>query len=515
MEKETDFIVIGSGIAGLRAAIGLSEGGARVVVLTKDRVGESNTEYAQGGVAVVLSDDDQVGLHLQDTLEAGAGLCDESAVKVLVEEGPRYIMELIEWGTQFDTERGKLVFTKEAAHSRRRILHAQGDSTGRELVRALLARARREQTIELQAHATTLDIIIHEGRAIGVSYIDSETQKLCRLIGRAIVLATGGAGQLYAHTTNPDVATGDGVGMAFRAGAPVCDMEFVQFHPTALNIQNAPRFLISEAVRGEGGKLINVEGKQFMSNYDHREELAPRDIVSRAIVAEMLLTHAPHVFLDVTHLPSTFVRDRFPKIFLTCLQYNLDITKDPIPVSPAAHYVMGGVRTDTEGLTAIPGLYAAGEVASTGVHGANRLASNSLLEGLVWGARAAQAALRDSPALDKRPQFKDQMEGEDWSLSRDVRQEVSKLMWRYAGIKRDGSGLNLISNRLEEISSQPINIATENFISVARLIVDGARFRTESRGGHYREDFPKKDDEQWRCHSLQQKGRDITTIPLS
>jgi L-aspartate oxidase len=514
MDKETDFIVIGSGIAGLRAAIGLSGSGSRVVVLTKDRLAESNTEYAQGGVAVVLSEEDQVGQHLQDTLVAGAGLCDESAVRVLVEEGPRYIMELIEWGTQFDTEGGKLLFTKEAAHSHRRILHAHGDSTGREIVRALLSHARSAQNIEMKAHAATLDIIVSEGRAIGVSYIDSETQRVRRLFGRATVLATGGAGQLYAHTTNPDVATGDGVAMAYRAGAPVCDMEFVQFHPTALNIPGAPRFLISEAVRGEGGRLINVEGKRFMSQYDPREELAPRDIVSRAIVAEMFRTRAPHVYLDVTHLSSTFLRDRFPKIFITCLQYNYDITRDPIPVSPAAHYVMGGVRTDTEGLSAVPGLYAAGEVASTGVHGANRLASNSLLEGLVFGARAAEAALRDAQPLGKIPEFQAETASGDWALDREVRQEVSKLMWRYAGIIREGNGLNNLTNKLKEISSRSLNIATRNFVTVANLITEAARFRTESRGGHYREDYPRRDDENWQCHSLQQQGREITTIPL-
>lgn len=516
MKIETDFVVIGSGIAGLRAAIGLSESGARVVVLTKDRLGESNTEYAQGGVAVVLSDDDQVALHRQDTLVAGAGLCDESVVRVLVEEGPKYIMELIDWGTQFDREGGKLVFTKEAAHSRRRILHAQGDSTGREIVRALLARARQAKNISLQAHATTLDIVMRDGRAVGVSFLDDKHQ-VCHLFARAVILATGGAGQLYQHTTNPDVATGDGMGMAYRAGARMCDMEFVQFHPTALNIPEAPRFLLSEAMRGEGAYLINEQGQRFMPDYDSRAELAPRDIVSRAIISEMKRTGSPRVYLDITHREASYVRDRFPKIYLTCLQYNYDITKDRIPVSPAAHYIMGGVRTDDEGLTSIPGLYAAGEVASTGVHGANRLASNSLLEGLVFGARAAEAALRDARALT----VADTVEPDpgaytgELRLSREVKQRVGEVMWRYVGITRDEGGLNQAISELETMAAAALNLVTNNFVTVAQLIAAAARFRLESRGGHYREDFPVTDDERWRCHTIQQLGRDITTMPLT
>jgi L-aspartate oxidase len=307
MDKEADFIIVGSGIAGLRAAIGLSNAGAQVIVLTKDRVEESNTGYAQGGVAVVLSEDDQVELHLQDTLVAGAGLCDEIAVQVLVEEGPRYIKELIDFGTRFDTQNGRLVFTQEAAHSRRRILHAQGDSTGHEIVRALAAYARQLSGIRLQSHATTLDLVLQDGRVIGVTYLDTATQQLRTLLARGVILASGGAGQIYQHTTNPRIATGDGLGMAYRAGALMRDMEFVQFHPTALNIASAPRFLLSEAMRGEGGLLRNAQGKVFMANYDPRAELAPRDIVSRAIVTEMQRTNAP-VYLDMTHLPASFVR---------------------------------------------------------------------------------------------------------------------------------------------------------------------------------------------------------------
>ncbi|HEX8181359.1 MAG TPA: L-aspartate oxidase, partial [Pyrinomonadaceae bacterium] len=395
MLRETDFVVVGSGIAGLRAALEIAAGGARVVVLTKERAAESNTEYAQGGVAVALSDDDETSLHEDDTQAAGAGLCDERAVRVLVEDGRRYMRELIEWGAEFDREGGRLLFTQEAAHSRRRILHAGGDATGHEIVRALLARARADARIQFLAHAATEELIVEDGFCRGVRYLDPLVRASRSVRARAVVLASGGAGQLYLHTTNPQVATGDGMAMAYAAGAELADMEFVQFHPTALNVEGAPRFLLSEAMRGEGGLLRNAEGKRFMPRYHERAELAPRDIVSRAIVAELERTATRTAFIDMTALDARFLRRRFPKIYDTCLRYGLDITREPVPVSPAAHYIMGGVRTDLDGRTTVPGLYAAGEVACTGVHGANRLASNSLLEGLVFGARAGRAAAGD------------------------------------------------------------------------------------------------------------------------
>ncbi len=501
----TDFIVIGSGIAGLRAAIALAPSG-RVTILTKDQLDESNTKYAQGGVAVVLNDDDRIELHVQDTLDAGAGLCDEQAVKVLVEEGPRYILELIHHGAEFDRDAGLLAFTQEAAHSRRRILHAHGDSTGREIGRALLAWSRQLDSIGYLAHACTQSLIIKDGRCVGVTYVDPVTQQVQALYGRAVILATGGAGQLYQHTTNPDVATGDGMAMAYRAGAVMADMEFVQFHPTALDVPGAPRFLISEALRGEGGVLRNAAGERFMPGYHEAAELAPRDVVSRSISFEMRRTGTERVFLDMTALDHQFVRNRFPQISATCKLYNIDIARDQIPVSPAAHYCMGGVRTDIEGRTSVEGLYAAGEVTCTGVHGANRLASNSLLEGLVFGARAGSAAAREAKAVEyAEPPDTDFGESPDWRLDGEVRAAVRHIMWDDVGIIRTAEGLADAITRLEAIGARPLNTLSWNFVTLGRLIARAALARTESRGSHYRVDFPERNDADWVRHSFQQR----------
>jgi L-aspartate oxidase len=520
MTLETDFIVVGSGIAGLRAALELAQAGARVTVLTKDRREESNTEYAQGGVAVALSEEDETSLHEGDTLAAGAGLCDERAVEVLVEEGRRYIQELIEWGTEFDREGGRLLFTREAAHSRPRILHAQGDATGREIVRALLSRAGRESRISFLAHAETESLLVKEGRVGGVRYLDPLVRAPRVLKARAVVLATGGAGALYLHTTNPDVATGDGMAMAFEAGAELADMEFVQFHPTALNLEDAPRFLISEALRGEGGVLRNSSGRRFMPRYHEAAELAPRDVVTRSIVAEMGRTATRTVFLDMTAFDAAHLRRRFPKIYRTCLRYGLDLAREPIPVSPAAHYCMGGVRTDLEGRTTIPGLYAAGEVACTGVHGANRLASNSLLEGLVFGARAGRAAAEDSKAArasDARAGAGEEESGEAArradvrrvTAAAAVRKRVRRLMWERVGILRTREGLARALSEFEQIAGAPLLPGPRNIVTVATVIARAALWREESRGGHYRLDFPRRDDERWRVHSVTRKGAPI------
>jgi L-aspartate oxidase len=518
MALETDFIVIGSGIAGLRAAIELAQTGARVTVLTKDRTDESNTEYAQGGIAVALSDEDEVALHEEDTLNAGAGLCDATAVRLMVEDGPRYIQELINWGTEFDREGGRLVFTQEAAHSRRRILHAHGDSTGREIVRALIARARAEREIAFVAHAATDTLLVAKGRVCGVRYLDPLVRAPRELRSRAVILASGGAGQVFLHTTNPQVATGDGMAMAYAAGSELADMEFVQFHPTALNIEGAPRFLLSEAMRGEGGVLRNREGERFMTRYHERAELAPRDIVSRAIVAEMQRTAARTVYLDMTALEPRFVRRRFPKIYETCLRYGLDITADPLPVSPASHYCMGGVRTDLSGRASLPGLYAAGEVACTGVHGANRLASNSLLEGLVFGARAGSAAAIDH--ANDRPGAIDAVNEDEREVNAvrasgdvalAVKKRVRRLMWERVGILRSRESIKRALLEFEQIARAPLARASRNFLSVANVIARSALWREESRGAHFRTDYPERDDAHWRVHSIVRNGAAISS----
>jgi L-aspartate oxidase len=529
---ETDFVVVGSGIAGLRAAIELARAGARVTILTKDRREESNTEYAQGGVAVALADTDETMLHEEDTLAAGAGLCDERAVEILVDDGRRCVEELIEWGTEFDREEGRLLFTREAAHSRPRILHAHGDATGREIVRALLARSVRERNISFLAHAETESLIVRDGRVAGVRYLDPLVRAPRSLLARGVVLASGGAGALYLHTTNPSVATGDGMAMAYRAGAELADTEFVQFHPTALNVEGAPRFLLSEALRGEGGVLRNKAGKRFMPRYADAAELAPRDVVTRSIVTEMERTSTRTVFLDMTAFDAPFLRRRFPKIYSTCLRFGLDLAHDPVPVSPAAHYCMGGVRTDLEGRTSLDGLYAAGEVACTGVHGANRLASNSLLEGLVFGARAGRAAARDlskagavraSDAGGVEEGDADNLEEKNaGAISRSdarragaaalaVRKRVRRLMWERVGILRSRVSLARALKEFEEIARAPLRHAPRNFVTAATLITRAALWREESRGAHFRVDFPARDDERWRVHSIIQKDAGISS----
>ena len=514
MELVTDFIVIGSGVAGLRTSIALAETGGRVTVLTKDKASESNTEYAQGGVAVVLSDDDDAELHEEDTLVAGAGLCDDKAVEILVTDGTKYVEQLIEWGTEFDREGGKLVFTKEAAHSRRRILHAHGDSTGAELVRSLIARARQERFINLLPFANTESLIVEDGRCIGVRFLDPILRAPREIYANAVIMCTGGAGQLYLHTTNPQVATGDGMAMAYFAGAEMADMEFIQFHPTALSVEGAPRFLLSEAMRGEGGVLRNVNGQRFMDRYDERAELAPRDIVSRSIVAEMRKTGSRNVFLDMTALKEDFLIHRFPTIYETCKHFGLDISKDQLPVSPASHYCMGGVRTDLWGRSTIPGLYAAGEVSCTGVHGANRLASNSLLEGLVFGARAGEAAATDSSKLKvQNPKSSAQSPlildlGPSTSISTAVKKRVKRVMWERVGILRDKEGLTRAIAEFEQIASSNLSISSRNFVTLALLVAKGALWREESRGGHFRTDFPEQREE-FRAHSIQSANKEI------
>lgn len=510
---ETDFLVIGSGIAGLRAGIELSRAGS-VVILTKDRLNESNTEYAQGGIAVALSDEDEVSLHYEDTLRAGDGLCHPEAVKILVEEGIKYISELIEWGTIFDRDGSNLSFSKEAAHSRSRVLHARGDSTGREIIRVLLKKASSSCNISFKPHCFSLDLMVHDGKVCGAYFLDELDKQIKGVLASSTILTSGGAGQVYSETTNPDLATGDGVAMAHRAGAELSDMEFFQFHPTALFISNAPRFLITEAIRGEGGYLRNVDCARFMRHYHEMGELAPRDVVSRSIVAEMRRTSSTFAYLDLTHLDAEFIKKRFPMVYQTCLSYNIDITVDMIPVHPAAHYLMGGVKTDLSGRTSLANLYAAGEVACTGVHGANRLASNSLLEGLVFGARAGQAAVsdpHDPVSLNRSTPSSLLWAGNPHPPNRvkETKSTVQRLMWEKVGILRQGRQLKEALRHLLHLSSHfkthsPSREECElvNLMAVAELIIVSAMAREESRGAHYRSDHPCRSDHKFKKHSV-------------
>lgn len=528
MKKEiVDFLIIGSGVAGLRAAIELAPHG-NVLVVTKDRPAESSTEYAQGGIAVALSDEDEVGIHFEDTLRAGDGLCREDAVRILVEEGPERILELISWGAEFDKEGTKLDFTMEAAHSRKRVLHAHGDSTGKELERVLLNKVRSFHSVRKYPFAFTEDLIVYDGQCYG-AYIVSGGETTA-LFANVTVLATGGAGQIFSRTTNPAVATGDGMAIAFRAGAVLEDMEFIQFHPTVLFAPSAPQFLLSEAMRGEGAILRNVHEESFMKSYHPDAELAPRDVVTRAILSQMVRTKSSHVYLDLTHLSSNFIKKRFPRIYATCLQYDVDITTELIPVSPAAHYIMGGVKTDTNGATTIKGLYAAGEVACTGVHGANRLASNSLLEGLVFGARAGRAAADYGiKATNQRTENaeKDIVKNEKKHFSsiqgrqapifdmEEIRHSLRKLMWERVGIIRCEESLNEAIGKLEDwslllektfITRRELEL--KNMYEVSKIIAESATLRKGSAGAHYRSDYPQR-GEGWERHIICKKIKGV------
>lgn len=520
-DARVDTLIIGGGVAGYRAAIEASAGGASVLVITKDGVRESATAYAQGGVAAVLGKNDSVEAHREDTELAGQGLCEPAAVETVVSEGPARVRELLEWGGQFDRDGDALHLTLEGGHSHHRVVHAHGDATGREFVTTLLRAVRESERITLWEHAFAFDLIVQDGRCVGAALI--REGRPMAVVAKTTILCTGGAGQIYRETTNPTVATGDGHAMALRAGVEIADMEFVQFHPTTLYIAGAARHLITEAVRGEGGRLVDERGDRFVFRYHPDGELAPRDVVSRAIVQHLAVIDDVCVYLDLRHLGAG-VRERFPGIDRACSLYNLDITRDRIPVHPSAHYMIGGCVTDLDGRTNLPGLLAAGEASSSGLHGANRLASNSLLEGLVFGRRAGAVAARsDADVPDEIDLTQPERPLPSTVLNvADMKNSIRSLMWRSAGILRTGDGLERALGQLRTWQAYVHHVALEriaalemqNMLAVAIAVVRGAVWREESRGTHYRTDYPERDDARFAARGVQAHGEDIVERPL-
>ena len=542
-EWDTDVLIIGSGAAGLRAALAASEY-TNVTLITKTTLTESNTHYAQGGIAVAMNLDDTVALHIKDTCVAGAGLCDVAAVEMMVSEGIPRVAELLDWGANFDWEGTLPRFTQEAAHSRRRIVH-KGDATGRETTDVLIQRVRNTERIHVLQNAFAIDLLTDANAqksseesvtCYGITAIVEE--QVVSIRAKATILATGGLGRVYPCTSNPQIATGDGFAAAWRAGCEMIDMEFVQFHPTTLFLDGAPNFLISEAVRGEGGTLLSIRGERFMGKYHEKAELAPRDVVSRAIQNEMHLTQFPCVYLDITDKTPDFIHERFPTISATTKRYGLDISVDLIPVRPGAHFMMGGIRTNTDTQTSIQGLYACGEVACTGVHGANRLASNSLLECLVYGARAGRNAATFASAQPVHPPDLPILRNGATSatLSSDtatkiddidgIKNAIRETLWENVSIERDGEGLQSTLAVLQDISESlgdvvtcsdtkdVSTIETVNMLDVALMITQSAIARTESRGAHYRADFPTQDDATWQRRILITQDNPPEIVPL-
>src|SRR6058998_3909854 len=529
--KEYDFVVIGSGIAGLSFALKAAKHGS-VAVITKRKGPDTNTAWAQGGIACVTSDEDSFELHVRDTLEAGAGLCDENVVRMIVTEAPARIHDLVEFGLHFDEREvsghRELDLGREGGHSKRRVLHVR-DVTGKEIENALLRELERQSHVDLLENHMAVDLITAaklgfaaEDRCLGIYIVDEKSGEVETIRSDRIVLATGGCGKVYLYTTNPDIATGDGVAMAWRAGVEIANMEFIQFHPTCLFHAEAKSFLISEAVRGEGGILRNNRGEDFMKRYDARGSLAPRDIVARAIDAEIKRSGSKCVFLDITHKPLEFIRERFPHIYQTCLRFGIDMLKQAIPVVPAAHYQCGGIKTDINGATNLPGLYAIGEVACTGLHGANRLASNSLLEGLVVAHRAAAAAVETRSARKQKVPLPEWKSGNVQDVDELVViyhnwDEIRRLMWDYVGIVRTDKRLQRASARLRNLQREIREfywnfkvsvdlLELRNLAAVAALIVDSALCRKESRGLHYTLDYPQTDDRQFKHDTVLSRG---------
>jgi len=505
--EECDILIIGGGIAGMAAAIVSCEEGVRVTLVTKDSLEESNSYYAQGGIAAVLDASDTIDLHIKDTIDAGKEFNNREIVEDVISEGPEAIRRLIEWGSEFDKEDGSLSLSKEGGHSAPRVVHSH-DMTGKEIQRAMIKKVRSFNKARVLPLHFAVDLITVSGECAGV-LLWNKDHGYKEIKAKRTILVTGGAGHVYRETTNPDIATGDGIAMAFRAGAKIRDMEFFQFHPTILYLPGSQRLLISETARGEGGVLRDRYGRRFMSDFHPDMELAPRDTVSRAIITQMASTKYSHVFLDVTHLAPKYLKNRFPHISEVCASYKIDITKDYIPVRPAAHYCIGGVEIDKDGRTSVTNLFAAGEATSSGLHGANRLGSNSLLEGIVFGRRAALSALDELKSAKIVDGEYGPFEASDTSLMKpnilDFRNSVSSLMWRSVGIERSraelveaGELFDLWSRLIFRVYfDMPSGWELCNMLTVARLITAGALHREESRGVHFRKDFPKRDDRHW------------------
>ncbi len=559
-QQFTDVLIIGGGVAGLRAAIAASES-AEVLLLTKDTIDQSNTWYAQGGIAAVLQPADSIDSHINDTKIGGAGLCDDEPVRITVEEGPKRVLELLSWGINFDKKQGNsydLAFTREGGHSFARILHAYGDATGRELAQTLINTVRTRENIRISERSFAIDLITEEDRVTGYGFRasgenegDSDSARhptpdtrnptpprclgalayingsLNLIWAKRTILASGGAGQLYRESTNPPIATADGHAMAYRAGAAMQDMEMVQFHPTTLYVAGSSRALITEAVRGEGAYLVDRTGHRFMFDYHNDGELAPRDVVSRSIVEQIRKTNFTHVFLDARHMPRTEFRERFPQLAKLVDQFEIDPSKDLIPIHPAAHYMIGGVDVDSMGRSSLSGLYAVGEASCSGLHGANRLGSNSLLEGLAFGARAGEDAARAS--AEDAPKFPLSLEATVAPSTKteldiaDVKSSLRSVMWRNVGIERSADRLTetreiisfwgryVMDKTFHPAALGPAAVAgweLQNMLAVCHLIATAALTRTESRGAHFRTDFPQRDDAHWRLHLLWRRSQE-------